>query len=90
MLFVFQILVGLFTFGLISFLIGYFYLDSKQVDKEGYIYLNRRDILFMILLFPVTICFCLVLKFTDILYIIRDNKVYKKFHNWWSKPVKKI
>lgn len=90
MLLVFQIIISIIVFSIISFLIGYFYLDSKQVDKEGYIYLNRRDILFMILLFPVTICFYLVLKFTDILYIIRDNKVYKKFHNWWSKPVKKI
>lgn len=90
MLLVFQIIVGLIVFSLISFLIGCIYLDSKKHDKNGYIYLNRRDILFMILFFPITIGFNLVLWILDVLSKLNSNKIYRKIHNWWSKPIKKI
>lgn len=90
MLFVLQILVGLFTFSLISFLIGCCYLNSKKQDKNGYIYLNRRDILFMLIFFPITICFYLVYIIIGIIYKLSKNEKYKKIHKWWSKPIKRI
>lgn len=90
MLLIFKIIVTLMLLFSFSILIGFYYISRKQPDKDGYVFLNRRDIVFMIIFFPITICCYLFLK---VLYI-KDKLVtstrYKRIHKWWNKPVKRI
>lgn len=69
-------------------MIGVYYLVKKPTYQDGYITLNRRDVLLMIIFFPITISTFLFYKVLDFkVYLINKSK-YKKVHEWLNKPVK--
>ena len=90
MLFILQLVLGFLFLYTIFTLLGFYYIIRKTPDKEGYIYLNRRDIVFMIIFFPITICSFISFKVITLKEKVLNKKKKKKVHNWWSKPIKKL
>ena len=63
-------------------MIGVYYLVKKPTDQDGYITLNRRDVLLMIIFFPITISTFLFYKVLNFkVYLINKSKYKNKSTN---------